>query len=123
MSDLPKAKRSGAGGDSKVLPPLVQSALFSVLHILLGSSACGTEKHLGLSTTCWLISALCVRSWDSSKAQSTEEPRALPVHGREKYTDSWEGRRGICLEKQEERLGSFQEAVPGLLTCILQCAK
>ena len=119
MSDLPKAKRSGAGGDYKA-PQLVQSALFSVLHILLGNSTCGTEKHLRLSTTCRLISALCVCSWDSSKAQSTEEPRALPVYGREKHRYLGTEK---CLEKQKEKLGSFQEAVPGLLTCILQCAK
>jgi len=114
MSDLPKAKRSGAGGDYKA-PQLVQSALFSMLHVLLGSCICGTEKHCGLSTTCRLISALYMSGWDSSKAQSTEEHKALPVYGREKHTDTWEGRRRVCLEKQEERLGSFQEAVPGLL--------
>lgn len=58
------------------------------------------KNHLGLSTTCQLISALCVCSWDSSKAQCTEEPRALPVYGREKHTDTWEGRRGVWRSKK-----------------------
>lgn len=53
------------------------------------------------STTCPFISALWVCSQDSSKAQSTEEPRALPVYGREKcrYVE-WEKR---CLSGEANR--------------------
>lgn len=65
------------------------------------SSSWATALVEQKSTMCQFISVLCVCSQDSSKAQSTEEHRALPVYGREKRRYlGWEKR---CLSGEANR--------------------
>lgn len=73
------------------------------------------------STTGQFIPALCVcAARIPQKHKALRNPGLCQCMG-EKNADTWNGRRGVCLEKQTERLGSFQEAAPGLLTCSPGC--
>jgi len=75
----------------------------------------------GLAPFAVNLCAACVQLGFLKSMKCWRTPGSASV--RERKTQQYWGREKGCLEKQEERLGSFQEAAPGLLACILQCAK
>lgn len=108
------AKRS-AGSDSR-LP-----SWFRVSCSLCCSSSWDIELVEQKSTMCQFIFAPCVcAARIPQKHKALRSPGLCQCMG-DKNAETWNGRRGVCLEKQTERLGSFQEAVPGLLTYSSGC--
>lgn len=92
MNDLPR-------GQQEVIPgsPVGSECPALCAAHPPGTQNSGTEKHHVPVYLC----PVCVCSQDSSKAQSTEEPRALPVYGIEKCRNlEWEKR---CLSGEANR--------------------
>lgn len=101
------AKRS-AGGDYRA-PQLIQCPALHAAHPP-GTQHLWNRKapRARLSLPCECAARI------PQKHKALRNPGLCQCMG-EKNAGMWNGRRGVCLEKQTERLGSFQEAVPGLL--------
>lgn len=101
MSDLPRGQQEGFTG----LPSWFR----------VSCSPCCSSSLWNRKAPCASLSLPCVcAARIPQKHKALRNPGLCQCMG-EKNADTWNGRRGICLGKQTERLGSFQEAAPGLL--------